>query len=73
MLDDLSPPLALPRAKVSTVPYHPPSSLFQTYKSHSEWLEHVQHRRSTDDFRYNIPLQERFHQHQSKAGRDFHS
>ena len=48
--------------------------MFQTYNHASEYVDHSQRRafnRQLEDFRYNIPLQERFHQHQLMTGQKF--
>jgi len=72
--DDLSAPLALPRAKLSTVRYPTTSSLFKTYRSPLKYVEPIDprpHHRSQNDFRYNIPLQERFYQPQAREFQKF--
>jgi len=65
---DLLPSIALPRAKCATVQHHHPiSAIFRSQNQRSEYLtqSHQQSiKRCNDDFRYNIPLQERFHQQQ---------
>lgn len=71
---DPPPHLSLPRAKMSNAASHPASNMFQTYNHSSEYVDHSQRRafnRQLEDFRYNVPLQERFHQHQIKTGQKF--
>ena len=62
-----APPVPLPRAKVATVQRHPTSTIFHSRKSLPPQREYVEnpHQRPIsefhEDFRYNIPLEERFH------------
>jgi hypothetical protein len=63
---DLPPPMSLPRAKVATVQHHPISTMFHSYNPKSEYITpsdpRAINRHHNNDFRYNVPLQERFHQ-----------
>jgi hypothetical protein len=63
---DLLPPVSFPRAKVATVQHHPISTMFHSYNQQSEYLTQSHQRainkHHNNDFRYNIPLQERFYQ-----------
>lgn len=75
--EDLFPPLTLPRAKVASIPQHPASNMYQSYNSPNQYLDRMQQPSlqtgidSYDDFRYNIPLQERFHQQQIRNTQGF--
>jgi hypothetical protein len=63
------PPVTLPRAKVAIVPYHPKATMYHSYNQQSEYIAQSEQRvmkRYNDDFRYKIPLQERFHQQEIK-------
>lgn len=66
---DLPPPVSLPRAKVSTLHYQPTSNIFQLYNQKSKYMTQFPQRgiskHQQNDFRYNVPLQERFHQQNS--------
>ncbi|UJR07704.1 hypothetical protein I4U23_011989 [Adineta vaga] len=62
---ELYPPVSLPRANVDEIQSRPISSMFHTYNGQSEYM--MQSHRQTfnkyqNDFRYNVPLQERFHE-----------
>jgi hypothetical protein len=65
-IPDLPPAISLPRAKVATVQHQPISTIFHSYNPKSEYItqSHQQAipRHQNNDFRYNIPLQERFYQ-----------
>jgi hypothetical protein len=64
---DLSPPIALPRAKVATVQHNPMPTIFHSNNQQLEYIDQREQRpigRYIDDFRYNIPLQDRFQQQQ---------
>lgn len=74
------PPLTLPRAKVATVEQHPTTNRYMpSYNSPTEYTDHRLQQQQLqpsntdtyDDFRYNIPLQERFHQEQIRNSRLF--
>jgi hypothetical protein len=72
---DLPPHMSLPRAKVATVQQHLTSAMFHTYNPRSEYLspshQRAMNRYENDDFRYNIPLKERFHQHKFSDVEEF--
>ena len=63
---DLPPSVSLPRAKMSTLHYQPISNLFPSYSRKSKYVTQFPQRGMSkdqqNDFRYNVPLQERFHQ-----------
>ncbi len=62
---ELPPAVPLPRAKVAAFQHHPTSAMFHTYNHQSEYImESYQPaiNKYNDDFRYNVPLHERFHQ-----------
>ncbi len=68
-IPDIPSSKPIPRSKVATFQCRPPSTLFQPRNSlqpPSEYPFDPQHQSPIDDqnedFRYNIPLQERFHQ-----------
>jgi hypothetical protein len=65
-VEDLPPSVALPRAKVATVQHQPSSTMFQSYNQKSDYITQTYQRainkHQNNDFRYNIPLQERFYQ-----------
>ena len=72
---DLPLPMSLPRAKVATVQHHLASTMFHSYNPKSECLTPSQQpaidRHQNNDFRYNIPLQERFQQHKFNDVEEF--
>lgn len=57
----MPPAVSLPRAKVSTLHYQPTSNIFQSYNHRSKYFTGIP-KDQQNDFRYNVPLQERFHQ-----------
>ena len=65
---DISGPMPLPRAKVATIQRHPISTMFYSRNSFHPQIEYTNHSHQrplseyNDDFRYNVPLQEIFHQ-----------
>jgi len=63
---DLPPSVQLSRAKVATIQHHPSSTIFQSYNQKSDYITQTYQRalnkHQNNDFRYNIPLQERFYQ-----------
>ena len=67
-IDDryIPPAVSLPRAKVSTLHYPPTSNIFPSYNPKSKYMTQFPQRGISkppqNDFRYNVPLQERFHQ-----------
>ncbi|CAF1102541.1 unnamed protein product [Adineta ricciae] len=71
---ELFPPVSLPRANVGQMQSQPTSALFHTYNGHSD--NHMQsQRRALDkyrnDFRYNVPLQERFHEREITSAQNY--
>jgi hypothetical protein len=72
---DFHPHVSLPRAKVVTVQYDPVSTMFYSYNPKSEYItqsyQRVINKHNNNDFRYNIPLQERFHQQKLDDTQDF--
>jgi hypothetical protein len=67
-IPDLPPPVSLPRAKVATIQRHPLSTIFQSrnlLQPHQEYIDNSHQlpiNEYNEDFRYNIPLEERFNQ-----------
>lgn len=65
-ITDLPPPVSLPRAKVATAQHHLASTICHSYNQKSDDIIHSHqraiHSHHDNDFRYNIPLHERFHQ-----------
>ncbi|CAF2598067.1 unnamed protein product [Rotaria sp. Silwood2] len=71
---DFPPSIPLPRAKFTTLQHHSTSTMLHSHNQHS--VNNIQsHQRAikryADDFRYNVPLQERFHQQQKKGVQEF--
>jgi hypothetical protein len=70
-LADLPSTMSLPRAKIATVQRHPISTMFHSRNllhPQSEYIDKLHQlpiNEYTEDFQYNIPLQERFHQQKS--------
>ncbi|CAF2577842.1 unnamed protein product [Rotaria sp. Silwood2] len=68
------PPVTLPSAKVANVQYHPTAAMFHSYNPQAAYITQSHQRlikKYNDIFRYNIPLQERFHQQEIKDIQEF--
>ncbi|CAF1586306.1 unnamed protein product [Rotaria magnacalcarata] len=64
---NIPPRISLPRAKFDTLQHHSTSTMIDSHNQHSTNITQSHQRaikRYADDFRYNIPIQERFHQQQ---------
>lgn len=63
---NIPPPVSLPRAKLATIHYHPTSTRFHSFNAKSEFItksfQRTTNKQHNNDFRYNIPLHERFYQ-----------
>lgn len=66
---DIPANMSLPRAKVATIQRHPISTIFHSRNPLHPQAEYTRHPHQeqpmieyNEDFRYNIPLNERFHQ-----------
>lgn len=71
---ELFPPVSLPRANVGPMQSQPTSALFHTYNGQSEYLVQSQRRaldKYRNDFRYNVPLQERFHEREITGAQNY--
>ena len=71
---DLHSSALLPRAKVATVQHHSTSKKFHSYNEQTEYTEdsHSQAiNKYHTDFRYNVPLQELFHQQEISNSSQF--
>jgi hypothetical protein len=75
-IPDLPSPMPLPRAKVATVQRHPISTMFHQRSSlhlQDEYTDHSHQQPINEyheDFRYNVPFQERFHQQKITRGQE---
>ena len=61
------PSVTLPRANFVTSPYRQTANMFHSYNQQAAYLSLSEQRimkKYNDDFRYNVPLHERFHQQQ---------
>ncbi len=68
-IPDIPPATSLPRANVATIQRHRLSTMFQSRNSFHLQPEHSHHLPINDyneEFQYNIPLQEKFHQQKVK-------
>lgn len=64
---DIPLPISLPRAKFDTIQHHSTSTITNLRNQHSTRITKSHQRaikKYVDNFRYNIPLQERFDQQQ---------
>lgn len=64
-MNDFPISMSLPRVKVASIQRHPTTSLFHTRNSPilpPEYHDYPHQSSIEDDTRYNIPLEERFHQ-----------
>lgn len=64
-LSDIPQPISLPRAKFTTIQQHSTSTMINAHNQKSECITQSHHhaiKNYADNFRYNIPLEERFHQ-----------
>ena len=71
---DLHSSALLPRAKVATVKHHQTSTVFYSPNQPSEYPTQSQTQpinKYHSDFRYNIPLQELFHQKEINSSQQF--
>ncbi|CAF1415278.1 unnamed protein product [Rotaria sp. Silwood1] len=71
---DFPPSIPLPRAKFTPLQHHSTSTVLHLHNQRSDNIIQSHQRaikRYVDDFRYNVPLQERFHQQQKKDIQEF--
>lgn len=67
-ISDIPPPMSLPRAKVATIKRHSLSTMFHSRNSIPLQSDSIDHSHQLpdneyhEDFKYNIPLEEKFHQ-----------
>jgi hypothetical protein len=70
-----SAPVTLPRAKVITSPIRPTATKYHSYNPQSPYFSQFEQRivkKYNDDFRYNIPLSERFHQREMNRVEEYY-
>ncbi|CAF1030745.1 unnamed protein product [Adineta steineri] len=67
---EMIPSVSLPRAKFSTMQQQQGPTIFHTYNHQSEYIMHSYRKainKYNNDFRYNVPLQERFHEQEIRG------